>query len=62
MAPYGKKTATDTEPKLVNIYSMLLLIYSRNIIAISLLVAEILIAKHGQKSSFFIFVVNFDVS
>ena len=41
---------------------MLLLINLRNIIAKSLLVAEIFIAKHGPKSIVFHTFVNFDVS
>ena len=47
---------------LVVIYSILLLIYARNIVVTSLLVTEILIGKHDEKSIFFHFLVKFDVS
>ena len=46
----------------MGVYSMLRLINPQNIHAITLLVAEILIAKHGPKSIVFHIFVNFDVS
>ena len=62
MAPHVATTVTDTVPKfgihIKYVTSNLAAEYHRDI----LLVAEILIAKHGPKSIFFHIFVNFDGS
>ena len=55
LAPHGARTVKDTGAKFGGHIRCIATNLARNIVAISLLVAEILIDKHSEKSIFFKF-------